>query len=116
MTSSGSDLQVFMADNLPDKKQSKLMPFIADIQTLASSGYSYKSIARYLRENKGIQISEVSVGRFINKEIRAEEISAQKNTQQKPAKNTRQNYSDNKTVANSFVLGISSAAIVLNKL
>ena len=47
-----SDVNQFMAENTPSGKQSKLDPYLSEIQTLKDHHYSESDILRFLKEKK----------------------------------------------------------------
>lgn len=62
----------FLEKNKPDGRRNKLMPFKEHILFLKQQGYSDSSIARFLKEEKGVQTTQQSVNNFINKNQKVE--------------------------------------------
>lgn len=65
-----SDVNQFMAENTPSGKQSKLDPYLSEIQTLRDHYYSESDILRFLKEKKGVSVSQPTLNRFIKKHLK----------------------------------------------
>lgn len=61
------DLVDFIANNEPEGKRSKLLPFKDEILKLKELGYAEKNILQFLKEKKGITVTRQTLNVFIRK-------------------------------------------------
>lgn len=75
----------FMQSKKPQARQSKLMPFKEQIAFLKAQGFSDNQVIEYLKEEKGVEISQPAFNIFFHKYIKNQAVKTVSTTiEQKP--------------------------------